>query len=353
MNWIVDRYANPSWPNDKRFNIGGYLCCSQLVTDKHQILVHELLCCHCNNLGTIHFGNTIFWANTFNIYHKIHNHLSSKYDKWCWWKKNHGNIKVCTLMSKRKINTLKNFVFRILIFSCSIISTIYEIFSVDLGYGPTLDYLMNKNNSINKPKNLKSLNFIIIACVLTLTLIQLRIIYDDWKNEPNQQVAESEDRSVYSKGTIRLVSFLSLIFVLLLIIWLNIRSHISDPNLSRLRVHIMSNCIIFIVIPAILICRNENMLSYCINCLKYLFKCSLSQNTNPPSPSSQNVVNNNTISLQVEQNVWLIIDWLFVLIAIVSNKFHHRKMDDITCAYTYLRFFIWSKKNCCNLVNRH
>ena len=171
---------------------------------------------------------------------------------------------------------------------------------MDLGYGPTLDYLMNKNDSINKPKTLKSLNFIIIAVVLTLTFIQLRIIYDDWKNEPNQQIAENEDRGVYSKGTIRLVSFLSLVFVLLLIIWLNIRSNISDPNLNRLRVHIMSNCIIFIVIPTILICRNENMLNYCINCFKHPFQCAFSQNTNTPS---QNVVNNNTISMCVEQNV--------------------------------------------------
>ena len=203
-----------------------------------------------------------------------------------------------------------------MLFLCSITSTIYEILSVDLGNGPTLDYLLNKERSLNKPKNLKSLNFIIIAIVLTITFIQLRIIYDDWKNKPNHQVLENEDRGVYSKGTISLVLLLSLIFAILIIIWLEIRSNSSDPNLGRLRVHIISNCIIFIFIPAILIYRNENMLNYCINCFKYLFKCTLSQNTNPPSPSLQNVhvVNNNTISFSVEQNVWLISNKLFVIV---------------------------------------
>ena len=134
---------------------------------------------------------------------------------------------------------------------------------------------MNKEKSLHKPKNLRSLNFIIIVVVLTLTYIQLKIIYDDWRRKTHQQVSDNEEYNAYSKGTIKLILYLSLFFALLLILWLCVRSSLADPNLNRFRLHIVSNCYLFIVISSILIYRNKNMSKFGINCFKstsnYLF----------------------------------------------------------------------------------
>ena len=172
---------------------------------------------------------------------------------------------------------------------------------------------MNKEKSLYKPKNLKSLNLIVIVVVLTITFIQLRIIYDDWRRKPNQRVSENEEYNAYSKGTIKLILYLSLFFALLLILWLGVRSYLTDPNLNRFRLHILSNCYLFIVIPTILIYRNENMSNYGINCFKSTFKYLFHVNRNPqPKSPTQNCSKSvmpsanialNIINLSVESNV--------------------------------------------------
>ena len=132
--------------------------------------------------------------------------------------------------------------------------------------------------------------------------VQIRIEYEKWKIKRNAVVPltssketfpagaektagygnnqtdieanndESTQTMGYSFGTVQIVLSLALVSGILVIIWLYIRTFGDfDANMARLRFHVMTNAIIFNVIPIILVSRKPSMAKYSAKIFKGLF----------------------------------------------------------------------------------
>ena len=206
---------------------------------------------------------------------------------------------------------------RICVILLAIGSTIFEIFVDDLGHGPLHDQIMNIENPKKKKTPLKSMNIIFIIVFLTTLFVQVRIIYyksKSYQNEPvvnfnldksdcesqTSEISNVSDSSscnyvqesiTYTKGTLLLIVLLILVCGIFVLSWL-LRA--ENHSLERLVLCVVQSMIIHIVIPIILIVRNQSMMNHgksMINSKILFMFSSISKPTKPKEIEEKNSEN--------------------------------------------------------------
>ena len=206
---------------------------------------------------------------------------------------------------------------RICVVLLTIGSTAFEIFVDDLGHGPLHDQIMNIENPKKKKTPLKSMNIIFIIVFLTTLFVQVRIIYYKSKSyqiEPvinfnldksdcesqTSEISNVSDSSscnyvqesiTYTKGTLLLIVLLILVCGIFVLSWL-LRA--ENHSLERLVLCVVQSMIIHIVIPIILIVRNQSMMNHgksMINSKTLFMFSSISKPTKPKEIEEKNSEN--------------------------------------------------------------
>ena len=198
--------------------------------------------------------------------------------------------------------------FRGLIVTTATFSTIYEILSVDFGYGPIYDFLMNFEHKENKPKSLVTVKYISVVALITITYIQLKIKYEEWRDR-NKIFLNQE----YRWATVKVVLCVTMLSLTLVLLWLIISPQIDDPHLLRLGLYMIYMSLNSITIPVILISKNDKMRTFCRNAIKsalgtiHPFKCH--QRVSPQKSTSLSTVSNQecfdmTVNEMILQTYW-------------------------------------------------
>ena len=153
----------------------------------------------------------------------------------------------------------------------SVVSTTYEIYTNNLGYGPVYEFLATGHTTqANTPPLMLPLTVMTLLDSILMIYVHIRAecVLQKIKRQVNpNNPTESHDHTEgdYSIGTIRVVVGLGVLIVTALGLWLGVSHQARDLTLARLRMHVAFSWVTLNVIPMIFIVRNEKLTDYYVN----------------------------------------------------------------------------------------
>ena len=145
----------------------------------------------------------------------------------------------------------------------SLLSTIIQ----DLKEGPRYKLFVDNKHEV-KYNNLGTLQFVVILDLIILILVQIKIeIYVksiDLQIEECEQQQRQDVNFNYSKGTVLFVLFSLALLLIITIYYVWKRNDKADIYLFELRIRLISQFILAILIPIVLIRRNPNIYKFCL-----------------------------------------------------------------------------------------